>query len=410
MDMQRMNVRLNSIPQSEPPLITPDKPRIAFVQDALPFKGGAERVLAQALRAFPNTPIYTLVYNPENFHGSPIRETKILTSFINALPGAQRNHRIYFPLYPIAVESLDLSAYDLVISFSYAASHGVITRPDQRHIAYYYTPMRKAYREFQEATSKQSLSSRMLYHLLQPFRSWDLQAARRPDQIYAVSHWAAKRIWNVYRRSAQVIYPPVEIERFQSSYPRENYYLCVSRMEAHKRLDLLIQAFNQSKRPLVLAGEGRDKNRLKSMAGSNVHFLDKQSDPEVARLLGKARAFVHAAAEDFGIAMVESQAAGCPVIAFQLGGASEIVIHERTGILFPEQTSESLNAAISVFETNEKWISPAELQSSAKRFSAEQFRQKFAAIIHASGKPLSHSASQAEHSGNPTELRTVPND
>lgn len=388
----KMYKRSNASRTGAPPMSPQDKPRLAFVQDALPFTGGAERMLAQALQTIPNTPIYTLVYNPGNFRDSPIRETKVCTSFINYLPGAHRYHRLYFPLYPLAVESLDLNAYDLIISFSYAASHGVITRPDQGHISIYYTPLRMAYREFDETSSANKFGSRVRHYLLHSFRLWDFLAARRPDQVYAISHWAAKRVWNVYHRPAQVIYPPVEIERFQSNYPRERFYICVSRMEPHKRLDLLIQAFNQTRRPLVLVGEGREKNRLRKMAGSNILFLDNQTDPDVARLLGKARAFVHAAAEDFGIALVEAQAAGCPVIAFQLGGASETVKHECTGILFSEQTVESLNAAISVFEKNEKWFSPAELRSSARRFSAERFRHKFAALVQTGGKPISNFA------------------
>lgn len=354
---------------------------IAFIQDALPFMGGAERVLAQALRAFPQAAVFTTVYNPWNFHNTPISSADVHTSFIDALPGAHRHHRSYFPLYPLAFERFDLKEYDLVVSFSYAASHGVQTRPGQTHIALYYTPLRMAYRGFQAYAGEKSLRNRILPALLSIFRAWDYRASQRPDQVYAFSRWAAGRVWQAYGRSARVLYPPVEIDRFTAQHPRDKYFICVSRMESHKRLDILVKAFNRSKRPLVLVGEGSEQKRLIRMAASNIRILDHQSDLQVAGLLSKARAFVHVAAEDFGIALVEAQAAGCPVIAFQKGGASETVIPGITGILFPHQSVECVNAAISQFETMEKWLSPADMRSSAERFSAANFRRNFTAII-----------------------------
>jgi glycosyltransferase involved in cell wall biosynthesis len=355
-------------------------PRLAFVQDALPFWGGAERVLSQVLQVFPGTPVYTLVYNPAPFQGTSIGRTVVHPSFIDHLPGAHHNHRIFLPLYPLAVESLDLSAYDLVISFSYAAAHGVLTRPDQTHLALFHTPLRQAYHQHKQFV-KDGPRSWVVKWLLHRFRIWDYVAAARPDYLFAISAWAAELVWQAYRRPAEVIYPPVEVERFHPSACRGNYYICVSRLEAHKRLDIIVRAFNRLGLPLLLVGDGRERKRLQKMAHANIHFLGRQTDASVSKLLSRARGFVHAAAEDFGIALVEAQAAGCPVIAYQLGGASETVIPERTGILFPEQNVDSLIAAILSFESTLGRFSLEDLRASAERFSVRRFRSRFAEAV-----------------------------
>jgi glycosyltransferase involved in cell wall biosynthesis len=360
---------------------TENKPRIAFVQDALPFLGGAERLLSQALKVNPGAHLYTLVFNPSHFRETPIGGTNVHTSFIDRLPGAHRNHRIFLPLFPLAVESLDLSAYDLVVTFSYAAAHGVLTRPDQAHIALFYRPLRQAYGEFGQTPSGGGLRRFALQALLRIFRKWDQVACSRPDRILAVSAWVAGLLWQAYHRPAQVIYPPVEIERFHPAPDRQDYFICVSRMEAHKKLALVVEAFNRLGLPLLLVGEGRQKVRLQKMARSNIRFLHHQTDGEVADLLSRARAFVQAGVEDFGIALVEAQAAGCPVIAYQGGGASETVTHECTGILFPEQSPEHLIEAVLAFESSRDRFSPQELRTSAARFSAQRFRSEFATLI-----------------------------
>lgn len=360
---------------------TRNKPRIAFVQDALPFWGGAERLLSQALRVIPEADLYSLVFNPCPFHGTPIGSAKVHTSFIDRLPGVRWNHRIFLPLYPLAVERFDLSAYDLVVSFSYAAAHGVLTRPDQAHIALFYRPLRQAYGGFQKTVGSGGLRRFGLQALLHVFRKWDQAASTRPERVLAISAWVARLLWQAYRRPADVIYPPVEVERFHPAPDRQDYFICVSRMEAHKKLEVVVKAFNRLGLPLLLVGEGRQKARLQKMARSNIRFLHHQTDGEVADLLSRARAFVHAGAEDFGIALVEAQAAGCPVIAYQRGGASETVINGRTGILFPSQTPEHLIEAVLAFESCRYRFSPLELHASAARFSAQRFRTDFAAHI-----------------------------
>lgn len=371
------------------------EPRVAFVQDTLPFWGGAERLLSQALKVIPGAHLYTLVFNPSSFHGTPIGGVKVHTSFIDRLPGAHWNHRAFLPLYPLAVESFDLSAYDLVVSFSYAAAHGVLTRPGQAHIALFYRPLRQAYSEFSQIVAGDGLRSFGLRALLHVFRKWDQAAAIRPNRLLAVSAWVAELLWRAYRRPAGVIYPPVEVERFHPAPDRQDYYICVARMEPYKRLDVVVEAFNRLGLPLLLVGGGRQRERLQKMSRSNIHFLQHQTDGQVADLLSRARAFVHAGAEDFGIALVEAQAAGCPVIAYQRGGASETVIHERTGILFPKQTPEHMIEAVLAYETRRRQFSVQELRASAARFSAQRFRSEFAAHVRSALKE--HSFLKVSH-------------
>jgi glycosyltransferase involved in cell wall biosynthesis len=357
--------------------------RLAFVQDALPFFGGAERVLAQALRVFPGTPVYTLVYDPHRFSGTPLEHQQVHTTFIDHLPGAHWNHRWFLPLYPAAIEALDLSAYDMVVSFSYAVAHGVITRPDQRHIALIHTPLRQAYHPAPPLGGWRGLAAWPVERLLDRLRAWNVRASARPDHMLAISHWVGQQVWNAFNRKAPVLYPPVEVERFTSAPQRDRFYMALARLEGHKRLDLAIRAFNQLGLPLVIVGEGRQRRRLEQLAHPNIRFLGHLSDAEVASLLGRACALIHPAEEDFGIAIVEAQAAGCPVIAYAGGGAAETVIAGRTGILFPSQEVGSLVEAVLAFEKDLQQFSPLEMRQSAERFSAPRFRHQFASIVYA---------------------------
>jgi glycosyltransferase involved in cell wall biosynthesis len=357
--------------------------RLAFVQDALPFFGGAERVLAQALRVFPGTPVYTLVHNPRRFTGSALANQEVHTSFINQLPGAHLNHRWFLPFYPAAIEALDLSAYDGVVSFSYAVAHGVITRPDQWHISLIHTPLRQAYHPVHKERSGNWLAAWAIERLFRRMRLWNVAASARPDHMLAISHWVAQQVWSAFRRPARVLYPPVEIERFSPAPQREAFYMVLARLEGHKRLDLAVRAFNRLGLPLWIVGEGRQRRRLEQMAQPNIRFLGRRSDVEVAGLLGRARALIHPAEEDFGIAIVEAQAAGCPVIAYAGGGAGETVVAGRTGILFSSQEAESLMEAVLAFEGNSQQFSPLEMRRSAERFSALRFRRQFASLVYA---------------------------
>ena len=359
--------------------------RVAFVQDALPFLGGAEKVLEAALEVFPAAPIFTLVYNRGAFTDTIFAHHPIYTSFIDRLPAAHRKHRSYIPLYPYAIEQFDLRGYDVILSFSYAVAHGVLTRPDQLHLSLVYTPVRYAWHYYFDYLRDAGLHSgprawaaKLILHYI---RLWDRAAADRVDQFIAISNWVAQCIWRAYRRPAHVIYPPVEIQKFQPDLPREEYYLAVSRLTQHKKADLIVEAFTRLGLPLIVAGDGPEFRRLVKMAAPNVKFLGRLPDETLRQVYGKAKAFVHAAVEDFGIAPVEAQAAGCPVIAYGKGGALETVIPGRTGLFFNEHTVESLVSAVKEFESGKQQYSIVDLQANARRFSKAQFQHKLAALV-----------------------------
>jgi glycosyltransferase involved in cell wall biosynthesis len=362
------------------------KPKVAFVQDALPFQGGAERVLEAAVEVFPDAPIFTLVYRKDAFHGTRIAEQAIYTSFIDRLPGARRHHRAYLPLMPFAVEQFDFRGYDIVISFSYAVAHGILPRPDQLHICYMHTPMRYSWQMYHSTLADMGSQSRltrwMAQLFLHSFRQWDFSAAARVDQFITVSSWMAGCIRRAYHRSAQVLYPPVNLERFKPLSPRDDYYITVSRLVAHKKVDLIIRAFNQLGLPLVVVGEGPEFGRLKRMAGPNVELTGRQSDLQLASLLGRAKGFIQANEEDFGIAMAEAQASGCPVIALNAGGAKDIIQPDLTGQFFSDQTPESLAAAVGQFDRKANRYDPNEIVKNAARFDHSIFLEGFAFLVN----------------------------
>jgi len=361
------------------------EPRIAFVQDTLPFPGGAEKVLEAALEAFPGAQVYTLVYNREAFRGSALSSYEIHTSFIDRLPGAHRYHRTYLPLMPLAIEKLDLRGYDIIVSFSYATAHGITVRPGQLHICYMYTPLRYAWQRSDLAAEKIPSSlppirwiSRAYFHY---FRTWDMAAAAGINHLVTVSQWMADCIRQIYQRQADVLYPPVDVEIFQPCSERQDFYLMASRLVSHKRVELAVDAFTKLNRPLKIVGEGPDLARLKKMAGPNVNFLGWQPQEELAELMGQARAFVHTCGEDFGIAMVEAQSAGCPVITVDQGSAHELVQPGKTGLLYSEQTVESLSQAVEQFERGGYSFDTAGIHETARRFSRPLFLDGFHSLV-----------------------------
>jgi glycosyltransferase involved in cell wall biosynthesis len=353
---------------------------VAFVQDALPFKGGAEKVLAAALEVFPEAPIYTLVFNKKAFENTRFEKHKIITSFMDRLPGAHNNHRIFLPVMPLAIEQFDLSQYQVVVSFSYAVAHGVLVRPDQLHISYTHSILRYAWQSYHRYMgSSGSLAKRLILHYL---RIWDMASANRVDHFVANSAWMAQAIWRTYHRRADVIYPPVDVERFVPELRRGNYYICTSRLVAHKRVDLVVEAFSRLGLPLLVVGQGPEYSAIKKLAAPNVKMLGWQEDIELSGLLDKAKAFVHAGEEDFGIAMVEAQAAGCPVITLDGGASREIIIENKTGLFFREQTVDSIIEAVKTFENGQIELEPAAIISrNAVQFNKERFQRKFANLV-----------------------------
>ncbi len=360
-------------------------PRVAFVQDALPFYGGAERLLEAALEAFPDAPIFTLIYNPEAFKERRIGQGKVIPSFIDRLPASHKKHRSYIPLYPLAIEQFDLSAYDVIVSFSYAVAHGVLPQPDQLHLSFIYTPLRYAwhyYHQFiQTSGLKSGLKSWPVKIMLHYLRLWDLEASRRVDQFVAISQWVSRCIWRAYRRPSRLIYPPVDVERFHPGWPRGDTYTTISRLEPYKNVSVIVEAFSKLGLPLVIIGEGSQEKALRAKAGPNITFLGTQPDRVVEDVLASAKCLVHAAEEDFGIALVEAQAAGCPVITYAKGGALELVVAGETGLFYEDLKPESLIAVVEAFEGQRGFFDTKTLIKNASRFGKDRFQTEFTSLV-----------------------------
>ncbi|MCX8029925.1 MAG: glycosyltransferase, partial [Brevinematales bacterium] len=295
--------------------------------------GGAERVLISLKEVFSDAPIYTSIYNPENLDDS-LKNAKVITSFVNKFKDAQKKHQKYFPIMPMAFESFNFNEFDIVISSSSSCAKGIITKPDTVHICYCHTPMRYAWEFYYEYYEKENLSlvkKKLLKYFMSYMRIWDRVSADRVDYFIANSKNVAKRIWKHYRRDSVVIYPPVRTDYFKISDIDEEYFLIVSRLVAYKRIDLAIETFNKLKLPLVIIGDGPEKEKLKRIANKNIKFLGRQPDEVVKEYYSKCRALIFPGEEDFGITPVEAQASGRPVIAFGKGGALETVIDGVTG-------------------------------------------------------------------------------
>ena len=357
----------------------PEKPRAALVIDALASFTGAERVLASVLELFPDAPIFTLAYDPAAFEGRPIASRRVHTSWIQRLPRGAALYRNYLPLLPMAVESLDLRGYDVVISLSYAVAHGVLCRPDQLHISYTFAPLRYAWQSSHEYFQRGLVgaASTLIMHYL---RLWDFSAAARVDHFAAISRWTADCVQRAYRRPADVIYPPVETGRFHPAQQREEYYVAFSRLVRHKRLELVVQAFSRLGLPLLIIGTGPERRRLEAMAGGNIRFVGWQTDAAAAEILGKAKALVHAAEEDFGLVMAEAQAAGCPVIGYASGAAREIMVEGETGLLFHEQTAEAIAEAVQNFAKQSSKYRLETIVQNAQRFGKDRFKEEFVSM------------------------------
>jgi len=362
------------------------KRRVAIVHDWLPVYGGAERVLEQIINLYPDADLFSLVDTiPEGQRGF-LHDKPVHTSFIQKLPFGRTKYRSYLPLMPLAIEQFNLNGYDLVISSSYAVAKGVLTGPNQLHVCYCHSPMRYAWDLQHQYLAAAGLTkgpkSWLTRTILHYVRSWDAQSAGRVDSFMANSRFVARRIEKTYRREAAVVHPPVDVEAFTLEPEKEGYYLTASRLAPYKRVDLIVDAFSRMpERELRVIGDGPDFEKIKAKAGPNVKMLGRQSFEALKRQMQKARAFVFAAEEDFGIAPVEAQACGTPVIAFGKGGALETVIQGETGSFFEEQTVECLQEAVRWFEAASERFDPALIRRNAMRFSAERFCRDFAMHI-----------------------------
>jgi glycosyltransferase involved in cell wall biosynthesis len=343
-------------------------PRIALVHDYFIQMGGAERVAEAFHQIFPRAPLYTTVALAHRLPPG-LREAAIHTSFMQRMPAIESRFRQYFLLYPWAVESLDLAAYDLIVSSSSGYGKGVHRGPHAVHVCYCHTPMRWAWRYDDYAAREEfgPLARLALPTLLSGLRWWDRRAARQPDHYIANSQVVAERIRQIYGREAVVIPPPIDVERFQPAAVAEDYYLVLSRLVSYKRLDLAIAACTKLQRRLVVIGDGPDRKRLESMAGPTVEFLGRVPDATVEHYASRCRALLFPGEEDFGMTPLELNAAGRPVIAYRAGGALETVVEGVTGVFFAQPTSASLAAAIEDFEQGH-W-EPRLLRQHAEQFS-----------------------------------------
>jgi len=349
--------------------------RVALVHDWLTGLRGGERVLEQLCQLYPEADIFTLVYVPGSV-GPLIERHRIVTSFLDRLPLAHSRYRNYLPLFPRAIESLDLTGYTLVVSTSHAVAKGCVPAPDATHVAYIHTPMRYVWDQFDAyfGAGRASLPTRLAAHAVAPFlRRWDVRSTERAHGIIANSKFVAERIRRFWGRDADaVVYPPVDTHRFvPAAEGPDEYALAVSALVPYKRIDVAVRAFSRLKRPLWIAGDGPEMPALRSLAGPSVRFLGAVPFDELPRLYARARFFVLPGEEDFGIAPVEAQSAGRPVLALGRGGALETVIEGETGVFFDEPTVESLLRGLTAIDGLR--VDPPAIRAHAERFSASRF-------------------------------------
>ena len=354
--------------------------KVAIVHDYLNQAGGAERVVVSLHRLFPEAPIYTSILDRDSLWPG-LADADIRTSWLQRMPGLKKHFKKYLLFYPRAIESFDLSGYDLVISSSSAFAKGAIAGPRAIHVCYCHTPMRFVwdYDQYVQREGFGRLEKTLLPFAVRRLRRWDLATASRPSAYIANSSAVAARIRNCYGRDSRVIPPPVDIPAEGSFSGDEPYYLIVSRLNGYKRIDLPVRVFSERGWPLVVIGDGPQRKMLEALAGPSVQFLGRLPDVEVQRHYAVSRGLILPGEEDFGITPLEANAAGRPVIAYRGGGALDTVRHEQTGILFNEQTASALEEA--VLAAGERRWDKATLRRHALRFGEERFRSDFQAVL-----------------------------
>ena len=355
--------------------------RVALVHDWLNQYGGAERVLEVLHDLFPDAPIYTSFYAPETLPDF-YRSWDIRTSFLQRVPLARRRHQPFLPFYPFAFQSFDLSSYDLVISNSSGFCHGVPTKPQTCNINYCLTPPRFLWDldSYLAREEMNPLAQLLASAVVRPLRWWDQRSVRQVDHFVAISQAVRERIARHYGREAAVIYPPVHTSDFQPAANIGDFYLVASRLIPYKRIDLAVRAFTQLGLPLLVVGEGRDRAALQAQAGPTVQFEGWVSQERLRELMATCKAFIFPGAEDFGIAPMEAQASGRPVIAYAAGGALDTVEEGVTGVFFHEATPASLAEAVQRAE-QQQWDSAA-IHLAAQQFDVGRFRESFMEYVH----------------------------
>ena len=369
--------------------------KVAIVHDWLTTYGGAETFVELWLTMYPDAEIYTLVYDRKKLKGH-FENNKIHTSYIQKIPFATKIYRKLLKFMPKAFESFDFSGYDLVLCSSSSCAKGVIVPPRIPQIAYIHTPMRYAWDLYFDYRKRSGRLTRFFMDAWMPqIRLWDYVSAQRIDTIVANSKYIARRIKKFWNRESTVIYSPLNTARFfaDKSVKREDFYVTYSRFVPYKRIDIAISAIKGSGKKLYVIGAGPEEKKLRSLAGNdqNIVFAGRASDEELRHYLQSCRAMIFCAEEDFGLAPLEAQACGAPVIAFGRGGACETVVSEKTGIFFEEQTADSLKNAIRKFEElDSKGIFVQdEIISHAHTFSAERFKTEFSEIVEKTKREIS---------------------
>lgn len=368
----------------------------ALVHDWYTVYGGAERCIESFTNVWNDFDHYSLVDNLSEEDRQIILKGKTTTnSFIQKLPFGKKKYRSYLPLFPLAIEQLDLREYDLIISSSSSVSKGVLTKHDQFHVCYMYSPPRYIwdlyFQYLEESKLQRGIKAFLAKYFIHRLRQWDVSTANRPDQYIAISKYVGQRIKKIYNKEPIVIYPPVDTKSFVLGDYTGDYYITCSRMVPYKKIDLIVETFSKTDKKLIVIGDGPDYKKINKLASSNVELLGFVGKEKMTELIKSARAFIFAAEEDFGIAPIEAQACGVPVIAFGKGGALETIngaftgqdldSNINTGVFFEEQSVNSLLSAVEFFEKNEKEFKKEVIRNNTNQFSIERFEKEFKETI-----------------------------
>ncbi len=352
--------------------------KVAIVQEWFEKIAGSERCVESFNNIFPESDIFSLVdFLSDEDRLELLDNKKVNTTFIQKIPFAKKFFRYFLPIFPFAVEQYDLREYDLILSSSHSVSKGILRNQNQVHICYCHTPMRYAWDMYLDYTNDLNFIKRIFAKIiLHKIRIWDIATLNRVDYFIANSKFIQQRIKKVYGRESTVIYPPVNIERFKLCEEKEDYYLAFSRLVSYKKIDLIVETFNENGKKLKVIGSGPDYNKLRKIAKNNIEILGYVEDKSIVHYMQNARCLVFAAIEDFGIVPVEAQACGTPVICLNKGGTAETVVDGVTGIHFESQSIESINNAIENFESGEHNFNKEKIRNNAIKFSKERFEKE----------------------------------
>lgn len=360
--------------------------KTVIVHDLITTIGGADGTLESIYTVFPS-PVYTLVADKKAIEKSFFRDAGIFTSFIQKMPWGLKKYRSYLPFYPIAIEQFDLREYDVILSSSFIVAKGLISNTEQLHICYMHNPIRPAWELYHQFLSHQGNANglkgfftRIIFHYL---RLWDVTTANRVDSFIANSKFTAKRIKKIYGKESVVIYPPVNVDGFPLEKVKDNYYVTASRLVYHKRVDIIVDAFKaMPDKKLIVIGDGPELRKLKKHSSVNISFLGYQPQSILVQHLQKAKAFIFAANEDFGIAPIEAMACGTPVLAYKKGGSAETVVDMQTGLFFSHQTYADVCRCVETFESTTFTFDAAKISLYAQKFSKQRFEGDYKAYVN----------------------------